>query len=82
MENKKQNITIDRTIFEEITEAFRSTIFNQHNLLAIAKKQAFDENVSSLEALTISIDRFNDDLFQTVLRLQGLLEIQATEVQS
>lgn len=72
--NRTMEISVP--LLDEITEAFRQTIFNQHQLLAVAKHQIGIKNTDIMEGLTISIDRFNDDLFQTMLRLQDLLEAE------
>lgn len=68
------NNTTGNGIVKTLAENFRQTIFNQHNLLVLAKKAIIDEEYATVEALTISIDHFNDDLFQLFERLDKLAE--------
>lgn len=79
MASKQQIAGEISPILQEIAEMFRCTIFNQNILLALAKKTVLDERLPTIEALVISIDRFNDDLFRLYERLNDLTECDAAK---
>jgi predicted negative regulator of RcsB-dependent stress response len=74
MTDQVQTMEIDLELLREITEGFRETIFNQHTLIEYAKKAVDENNYQALNALVISIDRFNDDLFRLYERVYDLCE--------
>jgi hypothetical protein len=78
MTSKKQGSNEANGILQEIAEEFRQTIFNQHNLLDVTKNLAIEKGECTFESLTISIARFNDDLFKLYERLNDLLEAEVT----
>lgn len=64
-----------RTQLQDLARKFKITIFHQENLIDLAKPAASNE--SEIEALVISIDRFNDDLFELAEELQEIADAGA-----
>jgi hypothetical protein len=74
MTNQNQTKEISAALLKEIADGFQTTIFNQHILLEFAKTAIEKDNRQALDALVISIDRFNNDLFHLYERVNDLCE--------
>lgn len=70
MATEQKNAEPARTQLQELERKFKTTIFHQKNLIDLAKNSADDE--AATQALVISIDRFNDDLFELSVELERI----------
>lgn len=64
------------TSFSEVTEHFRQAILNQHNLIALAKRTAFEEDRDATETLILSIGTYNDAMFALYEKMNDMIASQ------
>lgn len=78
MATEQKNAEPVRTQLQELAAKIATTIYHQKMLIDLAKQSTGEEEAET-EALLISIDRFNDDLFKLFEELEKIADAAAKE---
>ena len=67
-----KNAALHGSSLNEIAKDFCEAIFNQHNLIALAKRTALEEHRDATVTLILSIERYNDNMFDLYQKMNDM----------